>query len=413
MDDERGDHSDLEVTRLDAPAGAAYHPGRLARWLRGLPGRLTLSALCLALVASALVALLARGGVDAAPGWGPLFGLATATPSGPIPPGGDTFIVEDSVPWGALTVDGQRPQLIDQSGLGSGFTLARGVHHLMYQARYFHTLRCVISVPQSAMDTCPLANESDLGGITYQRFLDMLAVPEEMDGNEQDALNLAIARTLGSLTASATIATGDSYINQHGAIVTASAPLTFTVSVAADQPLLACPRLCVDPKAPESLSPYWILNEDVHPIFVVSDARGNGFTSPATLGLNTESTVTFNVSLSSSGWDARLDQPQATLDSIVQGVALAAVLAIEPGPAPNAGQGAAQGTGVTTAVNPANGAIAIFPNAAGANGYELLLWRFGLLYTTDTTTATMFPFLPLASPTDVTLAHAIYDGEGA
>ena len=149
----------------------------VARWMRSRPGRLALSALTLLIILAALAGILARSNPDPIGAAKTAMGYTTPTPTLFIPPGGDTFGLANSVPWGDLRIDGHAPTLTTIALVGQGFTLPRGVHHLMYQARYFPSLSCLFSVPQTPEDTCPLANSAGVAGATFQRIFDLRATP--------------------------------------------------------------------------------------------------------------------------------------------------------------------------------------------------------------------------------------------
>ncbi len=91
------------------------------------------------------------------------------------------------------------------------FRLSRGRHTLEYDAALFPTLRCIVSVPYSPDDTCPLGTEGvPAGPDRLARLLDLQATTNRLSTHERQALvattqerltALAAGLPLGSLTA--------------------------------------------------------------------------------------------------------------------------------------------------------------------------------------------------------------------
>src|SRR3954453_8056762 len=77
--------------------------------------------------------------------------------------GADSLQLLHSAPWGSLRLDGQSaatlgisltPRIPDETA--PAFTLRAGHHPIKYPPEPFPPLRCQISQPASATDTCPL-----------------------------------------------------------------------------------------------------------------------------------------------------------------------------------------------------------------------------------------------------------------
>ena len=397
---------DLEVTSLDAGPARYERLQGVRRWLRAWPGRLALSALTLLIIAGALVAMFARASADPIGEARTALGFSTPTPTPLIPPGGDTFGLIDAVPWGDLRLDGQAPTLRAIDPIGLGFKLPRGAHHLVYQARYFPTLRCVISVPQSPKDTCPLSNLAITEGLAFQRILDLGAMPIRMAPEQYGLLVSAINTALSGSSASATIEPGERYIDQLGKVKTARTAMTFTMGLKpAEEPRDPdCPFLCPLEGNESAVTTAWTLSARVEPTWTITDATGRSFSSAVPSSPASSYTPTrpdaaiVVVILDGSEWEVS-SQDQSALDSIAQESAYVA-LAAQSGPAQTI-------SGSTTSgANPAEGAIIMLQS--GASGTRtILLWRFGLLYAANTVTKRQFPDLPLASPREQALAQAM------
>lgn len=149
---------------------------------------------------------------------GAVLGIPTATPTPPLAPGAAVLLVEHRVPWGVLTVDGKRndvadvaqppdPDLLDNP---VSFLLSRGRHQVVYIAPPFAPLRCVVSVPAARGDTCPLAQPDNLTHgqvVGAARILDLHAtldhLPAQSLAGLVTAATAAIAISMPSVTASA------------------------------------------------------------------------------------------------------------------------------------------------------------------------------------------------------------------
>src|SRR5258707_1349735 len=111
--------------------------------------------------AALLVTVLLLGSVpDSRTSLGALLHLPTPTPTAPLAFGADQFSAVNGVPWGVLRSDGKQVAL-SQAQTAFVFSLPRGRHTLEYRAEPFPVLRCVVSVPQAASDTCPLLTATD------------------------------------------------------------------------------------------------------------------------------------------------------------------------------------------------------------------------------------------------------------
>lgn len=118
----------------------------------------------------------------------------------------------------------------------TSFALPRGHYTLDYSADPFPVLRCQISVPAAANDTCPLAQNKPTGVSVSlapgARLLDLHAVPEYLHPDAYRALADAIRQMLAtSYVSPTTLQPGDHYLNAQGDVATASVPLTVTADL--------------------------------------------------------------------------------------------------------------------------------------------------------------------------------------
>jgi hypothetical protein len=214
----------------------------------------------------------------------------------PLADGNDHFAVENQLPWGTLQIDGQPgpalvpapssvpnptsvPQLIT-------FALARGRHHLEYQADPFPPLRCTLSVPAAPSDTCPIDPQPidylvPTGRLT--RLLDLLGTPDRLSPSEQallaDATQVALARTAAG--AAGTVAPGDHYLGADAQVMTAGQTLNAATTYRFEPPATPisvehCAMLCVSlvPWAAPSATE-WLLTALVDLSWSYRDASGH------------------------------------------------------------------------------------------------------------------------------------------
>ena len=138
----------------------------------------------------ALLAVLACG-LDLQPNPKP---KVTPAPTPLVRLGPDSLQVLHGVPWGTLRLDGQSaatlgislaPRVPDETA--AAFTLRAGQHTLEYTADPFLPLRCQISQPASASDTCPLFDPPPKYPVQNQngsRIVDVGATLDHLSANQ-------------------------------------------------------------------------------------------------------------------------------------------------------------------------------------------------------------------------------------
>lgn len=153
-------------------------------------------------------------------------------------------------PWGKLLANGRviaqlstppNPAILlngttSTTPYVTSFALPRGRYTLEYSADPFPLLRCQISVPAVASDTCPLVQDKPIGvSVSFApgaRMLDLHAVPEYLPPDAYRSLEDATRQMLATSYASpTTLQPGDHYLNAQGDGVTASVPLTVTADL--------------------------------------------------------------------------------------------------------------------------------------------------------------------------------------
>ncbi len=172
---------------------------------------------------------------------GVLLHLPTPTTTPVVLPGDTQLYVIRGVYWGDLTIDGKT---ITTKELTVGpVSLGIGRHQIVYHARFFPTLHCMLSVPPSKADTCPLVPQAQVDtpnpDFGRARILDLGATFNRLPAAESQALLGALNQALGKLTQTRTLAPGEHYTTANGQIASADTPLTATLtpSVPASQHL--------------------------------------------------------------------------------------------------------------------------------------------------------------------------------
>jgi hypothetical protein len=175
--------------------------------------------------------------------------------------GDDAFLWEYSVPWGELLIDGRtgpdvRGASLDANSTGipvaAPFHLTRGRHNLQYRAPPFPTLTCVVSVPATFTDTCPLDPTELPPSIPPRtRLLVLQASVDHLPPAEFQAL---VDTTQSALTAWATsygsgmIAVGDHYRDLTWDVKQATTPLVVEPQFRLDTPFPGgspgCNKVC-------------------------------------------------------------------------------------------------------------------------------------------------------------------------
>ena len=405
----------LETSPLDAPPDA---PGAESGAMLGGPTRprgprlvaLGLTALLVVVVG---VGLFVRATSDPAGAVATLLGLTAPTPDATFVPGANTIYLSDGAPWGVLTIDGNR--LPSAALTGSPVRVARGTHHLVYQARYFPSLRCVFSAPRAKSDTCPLdASQSTLQFLLDQglaRVIDLGSTGFTLQSGQRAALIQQADSILAAQTATATIAPGDRYLDAHGRLATATAPLHFTLTLALGGSEQAgvgsyCYQFCPDPSFEAGGQPslaQWPTRVTLAAQWAITDASGKRITPLTYLAGQPypgSAPIDVGIALTSTGWTITgLERQNA-------GVTMNAALAVM-GNAANVAGGGDYEAAILVTRDPLVGCVMhVIFNSHHVN----LFWRYGALVALDRASQHIFSQLPLADASELAAARAM---EGA
>jgi hypothetical protein len=268
------DEFDFEVTPLEGQSGteatrkdnAAAHRSRPWTEQRLNRRQRLLRAGCLSgIVLVALVTLLTVPAANR-DSLAALLRGPTPTATAQLVPGYDRFGWVHTVPWGRLVIDRQAGPDVRRTGAigdvdsqlhATSFRLSRGVHTLEYHADLFPTLRCKVSVPPAAGDTCPL--DPDTVDFLFPdapstRVLDLGATIERLPAEQIEALARATQEQLTATAATlhGTLQPGDHFRTASGKVAIATEPmiaeprftLTPDTAIAHPEPDAHCARLC-------------------------------------------------------------------------------------------------------------------------------------------------------------------------
>jgi hypothetical protein len=311
--------------------------------------------------------------------------------------------------------------------VGGSFQLTPGPHTVEYRAADFPTLRCVVSVPPSANDTCPLANAADISDAPQAyanvRVLDLLATPDRLLPSQRASLDMAIAQTLATLGGATTIAPGEMYLDANANPQRASQPLRFNLA-----PTLAslseskahldqlgqtpCGPVCaswVDPQTAQASASQsnWRLVVMVKPAHTVSDASGSLITY-GQLDARFVAPLALLATRTATGWQIGLDSLRQSGGDQTQTLFCPPTLLQSL----QAKSSAVSGFLTLLPHNPADGCViaVLQPNATtgAASLSGLIIERFGVMQAANAEAAHIYPNLPLADAAAQAIAQQTY-----
>lgn len=378
------------------------------------------------LVVAALVGLFAHATSDPGGAFDTLLQIYTPTPQPTFVPGANLVYIMHGVPWGVLTIDGK--QIPQSDAIAKGISLTHGTHHLVYQARYFPTLRCVISAPSQPEDSCPIDGPQGESGQFISdhglaRMVNLDLESSKLQANQFSALEQQMSRMLSAKTYSTTIAPGARYMTEQGAIVTASEPLTLRLQVSLD-PIVSgdsttpagplCIQLCSAPvsiDSVDSLDNHWWVNIEVSELWSLTDAHGHTtvMNHPVVNPGLTQDTLRVGIQLTASGWNiSGLEHPDG---AVLSDNASATVTQFFTSQTQPQGTNSSGGYSFAFGSNPLDGCVIDLNfNDDLATNVPItmrVLWRFGTLEALDGAAHKRFPSLPMANAAEQAAASLI------
>jgi hypothetical protein len=293
------------------------------------------------------------------------------------------------------------------------FALPRGRHSLEYRAEPFPVLRCVVSVPQDATDTCPLLTAADtdvhiLEGVG--RYLDFRCTPQTLPTQHVAALETVLQQGLDALQLTTTVPLGARYWSTDGEphLATAALTATFSYHLMVDGHASfivgsgGCVTLC-NSVGPAEAGMWFV---EVHALFgwrftgagsAPIDVPALAHTSPDTLMGERVSWQT--------GWQLG-PQPFGNpfLCDAVFGSASALLTASD--------NGSPLSVSTQAAPNPADGCLYTVTLAADTASTapahtSVYLYRFGVLFTVNAKAHALAPGLPVANAEEQALARQL------
>ncbi len=348
----------------------------------------------------------------------------TPTPTATIGPGGDIAYYENGAPWGKLTVD-NRTITLDNT-LKPDF-LARGRHTLTYRADPFPALRCIITTPAAASDTCPIdaTFASRMGRqMNGNRVVDLGSTVDRLPAAQRDALVALVRGAVEYTSPVTTVRPGEHYAGINGdgiTLETATQPLTATLQIRVQNtnegnpnPDSACASVCLPS---------------------VNNTAGNALTDTSNL-LEVLAHVRTGYHYTTQGGSVVLDYAPMTRTqqaawrpddfvSVYVGWNDAwqithpthddATLPCGFGSGDFSGEATAGPqlytvTGTRSAPNPTDGCLVVVrqqSNGASVGQPILYLERFGVLLAVGDTAHQLRPYLPVASQAEAAEANAI------
>ncbi|HVB23503.1 MAG TPA: hypothetical protein VNG51_16315 [Ktedonobacteraceae bacterium] len=370
--------------------------------------------------------------------------VAGPTP-GPTPtpaPNIDHFYLDASPPWGNLTLDGNPLTFSTIAPI----QLARGRHQFVWQASPFHPIRCTLSVPLAATDTCThitIATQVNGSASTAQEvtFYDTLNM---LSGTQQAALIQAAQTALDAVQSTTTVQPGEQFVhfvgNQTTDIATQPlhATLHFSLSVGntkLENAICAshyssecdtlyrfqsqnvtqnCAWFCTDPDSYTNLTVpnYWQAIVIAHEYwdFTTLDGHTIATNQPDTThDLNNSAHLLFlNILWDGKHWQATFDALQASGYNTLG--CLAANNELNQMPPPVGLNGF--GFSANPATVPADGCLEVVQSTAAnpsssvpvSPPQALCLYRFGLMLAANALAHHYWPSIPLANPYEQSLA---------
>ncbi len=377
------------------------------------------------LVVAALVGLFFRATSDPGGAFDTLLQIYTPTPQPTFVPGANQIFIMHGVPWGVLIIDGKKIPQNDASV--KGVLLTYGTHHLVYQARYFPTLRCVISAPSQPEDSCPIDSRDGESGQFISdhglaRMINLNLTSDKLQMDQYSALVQQINRMLSAKTYSTTIAPGDHYMTPEGKATTASEPLSITLQLsmaridsrnATEWMGSQCLQFCYPPYSSSFGFPQsdWQVMIGVIERWSITDVQGNTtvLSYPTTNFGLTQTLMQLGIQLTGSKWNiSGLDQPDRVAVTSNAMAMANHTLINQP---QSQGSMSVNGFSLVLSANPLDGCVIplMFSSdeSSKAKITSRVLWRFGAVVALDDTAHTLYPWLPIASATDQAVANRI------
>lgn len=378
------------------------------------------------LVVAALVGLFVHATSDPGGAFDTLLQIYTPTPEETFVPGANLIFIMNGVPWGVLTIDGK--QIPQDVAIIRGISLTHGSHHLVYQARYFPTLRCAISAPSQPEDSCPIDGPQGESGQFIAdhglaRMINLNLTSDKLQADQYSKLVQQVNRMLSAKTYMATIAPGERYMNAQRSLVTASEPLTLHLSLfpltASDVPAwgsASCFQLCAlaDLGNTTDIGQYddqWRVDLQIGERWSLTDANGNTMSlSYQSMGDTfIQNTLHLGIKLNATTWSiSGLDHPAS--DALSDNARMMLLTSVTP-QTPSQPTASPSGFSPIVGANPVEGCVMemTFYDDLSSNvpTKARVLVRFGAIVALDSAAHNHYPWLPVANAAEQAAASRI------
>lgn len=372
----------------------------------------------------------------------------TPGPTSTLAPNIDYFYLDASPPWGNLTLDGHPLTFSTIAPL----QLSRGRHQFVWQASPFQPVRCRLSVPIAATDTCThitIATQVNGSASTAQEvtFYDTLNM---LSGTQQAALIQAAQAALDAAQSTTMVQPGEQFVHFVGSHTNSTSHTTdiatqqlhailhFSLSVGdtgLENAICAspyssecdslyrfqsqnvtqnCAWFCTDPNSytPLTVPNYWqaIVIAYEYWDFTTLDGHAIATNQPDTTHdlTNSAHLLFLNISWDGTHWQATFNTLQASGYNTPGCLAANNELNAMP---PPVGLDSF-GFSVTPATVPADGCLEIVQTTAASPSSAVpsspprafCLYRFGIMLAANTLAHRYWPSMPVANPYEQALA---------
>jgi hypothetical protein len=243
------------------------------------------------------------------------------------------------------------------------------------------------------------------------RVINLGSTGDRLQSDQRTLLIQLADNLLKAQSLTAIIAPGDRYLDDHGHVVTATAPLRFTLTLALGDDQApgingSCYQFCSDPSFGangQMTSAGWPTRLAVMASWAIADANGQRLTGPgyqAGQHYPSPGLVEVNIQLTAIGWKITgLDGASAQAITEAAGAMVGQAVS-------NVG-GGGYGSSFLQGLNLLDGCMMDVHIGGDTQHTPRVLWRFGVLLAVNADARQVFPQLPVATAAEQALAAHI------